>query len=69
MASTSKERGAVYCYECQRIVDVPVECDAEAYCEDCGDHQAWRCPHCGETIDSVREDLIRGNETWLNSKA
>lgn len=57
-ADTLKSQlSAIYCRECNRIVEVEEESNYGVYCEDCGDHSAWKCPYCQENIDYVRNDL------------
>ena len=41
------------CPECTGLLEVPEDNDAEVYCEDCGSHPGFKCPHCEEMIDLI----------------
>ena len=41
------------CPECLETTPVDDWQETETYCEDCGSHDARRCPKCGETFDHV----------------
>lgn len=51
------------CPECNETS--PVEEWAESYiaCDTCGDHEARKCPRCGELFDTVwgQKELIKAN--------
>lgn len=41
------------CWECGRVTLVALWDETIVGCEDCGDHEARKCPECGEPFDLV----------------
>lgn len=45
------------CPECKEWSPQKDWVETEVACEDCGSHEAYKCPKCGEPIDIVYNDL------------
>lgn len=51
-----------------RVLSPIADWDAsETYCEDCGEHDARRCPACGESCDAVWEDRLIADATGADN--
>lgn len=47
---------------CAKLFRVSYDEGYTVYCEDCGEHSASKCPHCGELVDLVYHDSFYVDE-------
>jgi ribosomal protein S27E len=59
-ATDAFDESALLCPECDTISPTADWPDTEVGCELCGEHQAIKCPNCGERFEHVwGYDMIR----------